>query len=198
MKWAIAFALVIFNSFMLYGQDSKRVKSSSATKSSSSSPSKSSSTQSMSTQSMSYYDFSMSEKLFKITFGLQGTGINFGAEYEQRTSDRRFTVYGLIGLENTDANKPQLLLFGTGIPLYVLETEKDTISINPGVGLATIKIGSGSTEFTAGLQLKIAVTHQFAPKVHLGIDHLIFTNWINSKIASQDWSVTQLTYCFHF
>ncbi len=122
----------------------------------------------------------IAERQIKGLVGLDRGAINLGAEYLSRSGSTGFSGYFLMATEKTAVSKPQLLIFGVGMPLYFYDNRKQNAYITPGLGIILVK-NSDVSDTVFGPQIKIGTQFELSPQLHIGLEEMLTTNALSEK-----------------
>jgi len=136
----------------------------------------------------------VTENNLKIALGLDRGAVNLGAEYEARKGNSGYSGYVLLATEKLPVQKPQIMIFGAGMPIYVFDNRAAVVSITPGFGVNMIRFFN-TNETTFGAQLRLSGSYRLSHNLRVGLEHMILTNWVNER-APGDFTLTQMLFTF--
>lgn len=129
--------------------------------------------------------------------GFSSSALNIGADYEMKHSGSiNLGGYFFLGTDDKDNGVPQVLAVGVFAPVHFLSEDLVDLYFAPGAGFAKID-NNVHDKTTFGPSVKLGADFKVAPRVKVGLQYMVITNWMSDKLDSQ-YSYTNAAVAFSF
>lgn len=119
--------------------------------------------------------------------GFTSGALAIGADYAHPANDvMGWGGYFFLQTEKDKASIQQVLALGGMLKIHVLKRSNVEVYVSPGFGLAIINDvpnGTGSTDdkTVVGPSMKIGAQYYVSPKVKVGVERFMLTNWFDDE-----------------